>query len=80
MIDLETPMEQAFLVAVDTGSEDGWTAGELDLGMDLYLDRCADLLTQPTQHGLPAGFRSERVRLPWGHARIQTRKRKCGQG
>src|SRR3954465_10003776 len=26
MIDLETPMEQAFLVAVDTGSEDGWTA------------------------------------------------------
>src|SRR4051795_1828175 len=26
MIDVEPPMEQAFLVAVDTGSEDGWTA------------------------------------------------------
>ena len=26
MIDVDTPMEQAFLVAVDTGSEDGWTA------------------------------------------------------
>jgi GTP-binding protein HflX len=28
MIDLETPVEKAFLVAVDTGSEDGWTAQE----------------------------------------------------
>src|SRR5215216_7521676 len=26
LIDLEPPIEQAFLVAVDTGSEDGWTA------------------------------------------------------
>src|SRR4029078_6367181 len=28
MIDLETPVEKASLVAVDTGSEDGWTAQE----------------------------------------------------
>ncbi|HET9084560.1 MAG TPA: GTPase HflX, partial [Candidatus Limnocylindrales bacterium] len=28
LIDLETPVEKAFLVAVDTGSEDGWTAQE----------------------------------------------------
>ena len=28
LIDLEVPVEKAFLVAVDTGSEDGWTAQE----------------------------------------------------
>ena len=28
LIDLEAPAEKAFLVAVDTGSEDGWTAQE----------------------------------------------------
>jgi GTP-binding protein HflX len=28
LIDLETPVEKAFLVAVDTGGEDGWTAQE----------------------------------------------------
>lgn len=28
LIDLETPAEKVFLVAVDTGSEDGWTAQE----------------------------------------------------
>jgi GTPase len=28
LIDLEVPVEEAFLVAVDTGSEDGWTAQE----------------------------------------------------
>jgi len=28
LIDLETPVEKAFLVAVDTGSQDGWTAQE----------------------------------------------------
>jgi len=28
LIDLEKPVEKAFLVAVDTGSEDGWTARE----------------------------------------------------
>ncbi len=28
IIDLETPVEKVFLVAVDTGSEDGWTAQE----------------------------------------------------
>lgn len=28
LIDLETPIEKVFLVAVDTGSEDGWTAQE----------------------------------------------------
>ena len=28
LIDLETPVEKAFLVAVDTGSDDGWTAEE----------------------------------------------------
>jgi GTP-binding protein HflX len=28
LIDLEVPVEKAFLVAVDTGSEDGWTARE----------------------------------------------------
>ena len=28
LIDLEPPVEKAFLVAVDTGSEDGWTAQE----------------------------------------------------
>ena len=26
LIDLATPVEKAFLVAVDTGTEDGWTA------------------------------------------------------
>src|SRR6188508_2682271 len=26
MIDLAVPIEKAFLIAVDTGSEDGWTA------------------------------------------------------
>ena len=28
LIDLEVPVEKAFLVAVDTGAEDGWTAQE----------------------------------------------------
>src|SRR5438309_11444535 len=28
MIELETPVEKAFLVAVDTGGDDGWTAEE----------------------------------------------------
>jgi len=28
IIDLETPVEKVFLIAVDTGSEDGWTAQE----------------------------------------------------
>jgi GTPase len=28
LIDLTTPVERAFLVAVDTGSDDGWTAEE----------------------------------------------------
>lgn len=28
LIDLDTPVERAFLVAVDTGAEDGWTAEE----------------------------------------------------
>ncbi|MEA2578016.1 MAG: GTPase, partial [Chloroflexota bacterium] len=28
LIDLEVPVEKAFLVAVDTGGEDGWTAQE----------------------------------------------------
>ena len=28
LIDLETPIEKAFLVAVDTGADDGWTAQE----------------------------------------------------
>jgi GTP-binding protein HflX len=26
LIDLEPPVEKAFLVAVDTGADDGWTA------------------------------------------------------
>jgi GTP-binding protein HflX len=28
LIDLTTPIEKAFLVAVDTGDDDGWTAEE----------------------------------------------------
>jgi len=38
MIDLETPVEKAFLVAVDTGSEDGWTARTKDGSLSAHFE------------------------------------------
>ena len=67
LIELEVPVERAFLVAVDTGAEDGWSAEDsLAELANLAVDQC-ELVEQRFTMIAADNYRSDllEVRL-WG--------------